>query len=161
VEISNAEPYRKYWFGGIHYARTAASVLVSEELRSRRRMSAQIGDRTYEAATVLVQIHDPYTYFGKLPLRVLDRRPNGFAVLLVRRFSLLRAAGILMAAVLGRGMDRVPGVDVVADVTHLVVSSATPAPLQADGELLGHIDTVTFTSRPQALRVLAPRDASG
>jgi diacylglycerol kinase family enzyme len=156
VEASNAEPYRKYWFGGIHYARTAVSVLVSEELRSLRRMSLRIGDTRYEATSVLIQNHDPYTYFGKLPLRVLGRRPDGFAVLVVRRFSLLRAVAVLVAAVLGRGMDRVPGVAVVADVSDLVVTADRPVPLQADGEFLGHVDAAAFTSRPRALRVLAP-----
>ncbi len=156
VEVSNAEPYRKYWFGGVHYARSAASVLLGSQMRRRPGLSVEVAGRRFIAASALVQVHTPYTYFGAVPLRIIDRRPIGLAVLVIERFTLLRSAGVLAAALAGRGLDRIPGVHVVADVDTVDVAADPSAPLQADGEFLGTVESVTFSARPHSVRVVAP-----
>lgn len=156
VEVSNAEPYRKYWFGGFHYARSATSVLLGKQLRTEPDLSVEVSGRTYRAASVLVQVHTPYTYFGSVPLRFLDRRPSGLAALIIERFTLLRSVGVLLTALAGRGLDRIPGVHVVADVDRVDVDADHATPLQADGELLGAVDSATFSARPHSVRVVAP-----
>lgn len=156
VRISNLEPYRKYWFGGVHYARSAASVVLSHEGRLPPMMRVEDGRRAADAAAVLVQIHDPYTYFGRIPLRVAAAPHHGLAVLVVERLTLRNVPSILLAALAGRDPGRIRGVRVWTDVEELQVWSDPPSPLQADGESLGASSVVRFSALPQGLRVIAP-----
>jgi diacylglycerol kinase family enzyme len=156
VRVSNLEPFRKYWFGGLHYARSAAGVVLSRVHRQPATMRVSDGARSEDAAAVLVQVHDPYTYFGALPLRISRRSRAGLGVLLIERLTLPRIPLILAAAVAGRDLDRVPGVHVWKGVQEFEVFAEPPSPLQADGELLGQVDTARFTALSHGLRVIAP-----
>jgi len=156
VRVSNLEPYRKYWFGGVHYARSAVGVVLSRDSRQPPNMRVDDGTRSANAAAVLVQIHDPYTYFGRVPLRISPRPHAGLAALLVERLTLPRIPAILLAAVAGRDLQRIPGVHVWKNVRHIDVRAEPGSPLQADGELLGTVDSVRFSARPRGLRVIAP-----
>ncbi|NIA24429.1 MAG: hypothetical protein GWP04_02550 [Gammaproteobacteria bacterium] len=156
VRVSNLEPYRKYWFGGVHYARSAAGVVLSRDNRQPPNMRVGDGTRSVDAAALLVQVHDPYTYFGRVPLRISRRPHTGLAALLVERLTLPRIPAILAAAVTGADLRRIPGVHVWEDVRQIDVSADPPSPVQADGELLGAVDTVRFSARPRGLRVIAP-----
>jgi len=156
VRVSNLEPYRKYWFGGMHYARSAVGVVLSRDNRQPPNMRVDDGERSVNAAAVLVQVHDPYTYFGRVPLRVSRHPHTGLAVLLVERLTLPRIPAILAAAVTGKNLERIPGVHVWKDVRQIDVHAEPRSPLQADGELLGSVDTVRFSARPRSLRVVAP-----
>jgi diacylglycerol kinase family enzyme len=156
VRLSNLEPYRKYWFGGVHYARSAASVVLSRENRLPPMMRVESGQRAVDAAAVLVQIHDPYTFFGRFPLRVSTTPHDGLAVMLVERLTLLNVPAILLSAVSGRDLDRIRGVHVWRDVSEIQVWSDPTSPLQADGESLGEAGVVRFSALPQGLRVIAP-----
>jgi len=156
VRLSNLEPYRKYWFGGIHYARTAVGVVLSPGNRRLPNIRADDGERSVDAAAVLVQVHDPYTYFGRVPLRISKELHGGFTALLIERLTLPRIPAILAATIAGRGLEHIPGVHVWEDLSRLDVQADPRSPLQADGELLGAVDTVRFSSMPQGLRVIAP-----
>lgn len=156
VRLSNMEPYRKYWFGGLHYARTAVGVVLSSSNRRRPNLIVEDGKRTTRAAAVLVQVHDPYTYFGRVPLRISRQHRDGFTALLIERLTLPRIPAILAATLAGRGLLSIPGVHVWEGVAHLEVQADPRSRLQADGELLGSIEAARFSARPQGLRVLAP-----
>jgi diacylglycerol kinase family enzyme len=156
VRLSNLEPYRKYRFGSVHYARSAASVVLSRDGRPAPTMRVQAGERSADAAAVLIQIHDPYTYFGRLRLRVSTAPHEGLAVLLIERLSFTNMPRILAAAVTGRDLSSIGGVDVWPDVPEVEVWSDPPSPLQADGESLGSPGVVRFSALPHGLRVVAP-----
>ena len=119
-------------------------------------MRVEDGRRAADAAAVLVQVHDPYTYFGRMPLRVAANTHDGLAVMLVERLTLTNVPSILLSALAGRDLDRVRGVRVWTDVEELQVWSDPPSPLQADGESLGTPGVVRFSALPQGLRVIAP-----
>jgi diacylglycerol kinase family enzyme len=156
VHLSNLEPYRKYWFGGVHYARSAASVVLSSSGRRPPTMRVEAGDRSADAAAVLVQIHDPYTYFGRVPLRVSTAPHGGLAVLLIERLTARNVPRILARAMAGRDLSSIKGVEVWPDVPEVSVSADPPSPLQADGESLGSPSMVQFSALPHGLKVIAP-----
>jgi len=156
VRVSNLEPYRKYWFGGVHYARSAAGVVLSRSSRQPPNMRVDDGTRAVNAAAVLVQVHDPYTYFGRVPLRISRHPQSGLTVLLVERLTLPRIPAILAATITGIALERIPGVHVWENVQQIDVHAEPGSPLQADGELLGTVTSVRFSSRPHGLRVIAP-----
>lgn len=156
VHLSNLEPYRKYWFGGVHYARSAASVVLSRSGRRPPMMRVEAGERSADAAAVLVQVHDPYTYFGRVPLRFSATPHDGLAVLLIERLTVTNVPRILMRAVAGRDLSAIDGVTVWPNVPEIEVLSDPPSPLQADGESLGSPAVVRFSANPHGLRVIAP-----
>jgi long-chain acyl-CoA synthetase len=156
VRAANAEPYRKYRFGGIHYARTAANVVLNSFVGRSPHVRVESEARTADAVSVLVQIHAPYTYFGRFPLAVTRRHPEHLAAMIVERISLMRVPSILFYAAFGRALDRVPGVHVWEDVRELTVHADPPGSLQADGETLGEVVSATISAAPRAVRTLAP-----
>lgn len=156
VKAADLEPYRKYRFGGIHYARTAASVVINNFVGRSPNLRVESDSRAADAVSVLVQIHAPYTYFGRLPLAVTRRHPEHLAVLIIERISLIRVPSILINAALGRDFGRVKGVHVWEDVRRLAITADPPGFLQADGEWLGEATTLDITSAPRAVRVMAP-----
>ena len=156
VRIADLEPYRKYRFGGIHYAKTSASVVLNSFIGRSPHLRVESGSRTADAVSVLVQIHAPYTYFGRFPLAVTRRHPEHLAALIIERVSLIRVPSILFHAALGRDLERVKGVQVWNDVRQLTITADPPGFLQADGESLGEVTTVDVTSAPRAVRAIAP-----
>jgi len=156
VRLADLEPHRKYRFGGIHYARTAASVVLNNFIGRSPHLRVESGSRTADAVSVLVQIHAPYTYFGRLPLAVTRRHPEHLAALIIERITLARVPSILMHAALGRDLGRIKGVHVWDDVRHLTITADPPGFLQADGESLGNVTTVDIASAPRAVRAIAP-----
>jgi long-chain acyl-CoA synthetase len=156
VRIADLEPYRKYRFGGIHYARTAASVVLNNFIGRSPHLRVESGSRVADAVSVLVQIHAPYTYFGRFPLAVTRRHPEHLAALIIERISLIRVPSILIRAALGRELGRVRGVQVWEDVQQLTIAADPPGFLQADGESLGEVTTIDIASAPRAVRVIAP-----
>jgi len=156
VRAADLEPYRKYRFGGIHYARTSATVVLRSFIGRSPHLRVESGSRTGDAVSVLVQIHAPYTYFGRLPLAVTRRHPEHLAALIIERISLIRVPSILFRAALGRDLGKVKGVQVWDDVRQLTITADPPGFLQADGESLGEVTTVDITSAPRAVRAIAP-----
>ncbi len=156
VHIADQRPASKYYFGSIHYATSAASALFTNYRHRPANLRVTCDGERLDAVAVLVQVHDPYTYFGKLPLRLTRKSTPGLAVLVIESLSLRRAIPILLRSTRGRHLDEIPGVHLFADAAKLVVEAEPPSRYQADGELLGTTDWIEVTPEPQGLRVLKP-----
>ncbi len=156
VRIADLEPHRKYRFGGIHYAWSSASVVLKNFIGRSPNLRVSSGSQKADAVSVLIQIHAPYTYFGRLPLAVTRRHPEHLAALIIERITLRRVPSILLHAALGRDLGRVKGVQVWDDVRRISITADPPGFLQADGESLGEVTTVDITSAPRAVRAIAP-----
>jgi diacylglycerol kinase family enzyme len=155
VERSDQEPYRKYWFGSVHYARSAASTLLSDFRKRQPNLRADWDRNRADAVTVLVQVHTPYTYFGRLPLGASSGN-TGLTVIVFERLPLRRAPRIVYRAIRGSGLERSNGVDTWRNVDRLTVTADPAEAVQADGELLGRASSVVITAAPEALRVIVP-----
>ena len=132
VEMAETRPFAKTRFGGVHYARTAVTRLISS-WRSEHpnlRMTCD-GDR-FDAIAALTQVHDPYTYFGRIPLRLTPDPPEGVATLAANDLGVSRAAEIFSRAAVGLRHREATGIRLWTDYERLTVEAEPRAPFQAD-----------------------------
>jgi diacylglycerol kinase family enzyme len=107
-------------------------------------------------AFALVANGSPYTYAGRMPLRLAPKATfeEGLDLVAPRQ---LRARAMPQAAwwaLAGRGQDRSSKVLYLHDADEFQIVSATPVPLQVDGEDLGDVTEAHFEAERGALQVL-------
>lgn len=156
VEIAESRPFAKSRFGSVHYASTAITRLLTSwrsEIPTLR--VACDGDR-FDAVVALTQVHDPYTYFGAVPLHLTPNPPEGVATLAANDLGVRRATEIFSRAVLGRKHRDATGVKLWTDYANLIIDAEPKTPFQADGELLGMASRLDITPVEGALKVLRP-----
>ena len=105
------------------------------------------------AAFALVANADPYSYVGRLPLRLPTgaRLEGGLDVLGPRSFRLRSLPGALRYLLTGR--TRLPLLE-LHDQDRIQVRCDRPLPLQLDGEDVGDVTEVVFEAERDALTVL-------
>jgi diacylglycerol kinase family enzyme len=155
VEAADGDPYRKYRFGSIHYMRSAVGVALGKFARVKPHITVTSGERVAEAATVLVQFRQVYTYFGRLPIRLNTSPPEPMTVLTLDRLRRSRVPQIAFDALTGRDLSAVKGVHVWEGVEHVLLATDIGMSAQADGEALGKALKAIITWRPDALLVVA------
>jgi len=152
VQESERKPLSKVGFGALHYARSTTR--VARTFRDRLpTLRVTDGIRTADAVAVQLQVHDHFTYFGRVPLR-LGSGPKPIAAVISRLTTPRLLAGVAGAAI-KRDLGRVPGIEIWEGFEKLEIASEPPAWIEADGELLGRASL--FEARPESrdLRVVA------
>ncbi|MCB1245824.1 MAG: hypothetical protein KDB69_01000, partial [Acidimicrobiia bacterium] len=157
VEAAERRPYAKVRFGGVYYATTAIGRLTADWRSRLPNLRVGVDGTTFDAVATLTQVHHPYTYFGRVPLRLTQHAPDGLATLAVADLGIVRGASLLTRAVAGRSQDRA-GTRVWESFAEMTVEADPPAPFQADGELLGDAEAITIRPSEDALRVLRPAE---
>lgn len=106
------------------------------------------------AAFIFVANGDPYTYAGRISMRVAPRArfEGGLDVVAPVRIGPFDVPRLLAYAVRGGSLPR--GVLEGHDVDRFVVKCDRPLPLQADGEDLGDVYSIVFEAERDALSVL-------
>jgi diacylglycerol kinase family enzyme len=133
------------------------ALTVARSLAARRgRLDPALEIDGEQAAFALVANGDPYTYLARLPLRFAPeaRFEGGLDLVAPRRVRARSLPRLTAAAVLGR---KAPGVLYRHDVDRIEIRSASPQPLQVDGEDLGDVEGAVFESERDAVIVLVPR----
>jgi diacylglycerol kinase family enzyme len=141
--------------GDLAFAWSLLTLLVRKRARFEPAMTVLGRERV---AFVLVANTDPYTYFGRVPLRVAPRAQaelglDLFAPRRLRARLLPQAARWVLA---GSGQTRSPHVLYVHDADEISIECDVPMPLQADGEDLGDVTEAHFQAERGALEVLVP-----
>jgi len=157
VSIAESRPYAKLRFGGIHYARTAVGRLLTT-WRTRKphlRLTCD-GDR-FDGVLALTQVHNPYTYFGKVPLHLTQERFDGVATLAAGSLGVIRSSEILARAALGRKHRDATGIRLWTEYETLTIEAEPVAPFHADGELIGMAHRLEITPCEDALLILRPQ----
>ena len=110
-------------------------------------------------ASALVANGDPYSFVGRVPLRVAPaaRFEQGLDLVAPRQLRARLLPRVAWWVTAGRGQQRSPHVLYVHDADELRIVCDAPTPLQADGEDLGDVVEATFQAERNALRVLVPR----
>lgn len=105
-------------------------------------------------AFLLVGNGDPYSYAGRIPLRITPgaRFEDGLAYAAPERVRAADVPRLARALVRGRGYG--PTVVSGRDLDRIEVRCDRPLPLQADGEDLGDVEEAVFEARRDALSVL-------
>ena len=116
------------------------------------------GEERGEAVAVLVACGSPYTYLGRRPLDLVPGAAfdGRLAWVALRRTRPHELGGLLLRAARGRDLPLSgPALGGGAATGSLVVRSAEPAPVQADGEALGRHREVRVSPGP-VLRIVDP-----
>lgn len=161
VERVDANPARKARWRERYYAVSAARVFLRRYIVRPPRIRVESPERSVRGVTVIVQNGNPYTYFGRRPIRVceeigLDDGKLSAAVLVRASPVDLPTMG---ARLLADGLEAtdhrhasslpgLDGFDVHSDGDH-------PFAVQVDGDFLGRFDHVRFDAVPDALTVVS------
>ncbi len=156
---ADKDPYRKYRFGSIHYARTALGVALKEFSGRPANIQVEVEGAHESASTVLVQFRELYTYFGPFALRVSPDRPDPMTVLTMTRLKRARIPRIVTTLLRGGDLGAIPDWSVHRNVKALSLEADPPAAAQADGESLGLVDGADIAWAPDSLLVIAPPPA--
>jgi len=108
------------------------------------------------AAFVLAANCDPYTYAGRMAVRVARDASFDAGLDLVAPVSVGPLGALRLLLELKRGAAPRRGLIALHDVDRAVVRCDRPLPLQVDGEDLGDVERVVFESERDAVTALAP-----
>lgn len=161
VEAAESRPYAKLRFGGIYYATTAVGRLTHDWRTKLANVRIEADGESFDAVAALTQVHSPYTYFGRIPLHITREPTNGLATIAVGRLGFTTASTVLTRAVLRREHTERSGTHLWTDYDSITMTVEPPAPLQADGELIGTASKITIAPVEDGLTVLRPRPSDG
>jgi len=156
VIAADRDPYRKYRFGSIHYARSAFGVGIKTFPSRRPHLDVLADERSAKATAALLQFRDVYTYFGKIPITLASDPPSPMTVLVLEQLLRRRIPQIAINALSRRSLSAVKEVEVWEDVQTLHLTADPPVALQADGESLGMVDSAKVEWKANVLRVSSP-----
>jgi diacylglycerol kinase family enzyme len=159
VAASDQRPTAKYHFSSVNFAAIAARQVLTDYRTRLANMLVEVDGRRAHAASVLIQVHDTYTYWGRLPLRLTPEPGDGLTALSIERVATVATIKLAGRGLLHRDLGRQAGATVWHDFDKLVIQAEPSAAFQADGELLGTTDWVEITPAYDALAVITdPRD---
>jgi diacylglycerol kinase family enzyme len=140
--------------GNVTFAWLALRTLAAH--RFRIPAAVELADHG-PVAFVLAANCDPYTYAGRLPLRLapLARFEAGLDVVAPRRLAARHLPRYARYAATGRGQERAADVVYLHDVDRAEARASQPLPLHVDGEDLGDVTELVLTAERAAVLVLA------
>lgn len=160
VEVAETRPFSKSRFGGVYYATTAVTRLITSWRTEHPNLRMMCDGDRFDAVVALTQVHNPYTYFGRLPLHLTPDPPEGIATLAARDLGITRATEIFSRAAVRMRHREATGTKLWTDYERITIDAEPRAPFQADGEILGYADHLEITPQEGSLLVLRPH-ASG
>lgn len=141
--------------GDVAFARTLVALFAERRARFDPVMEVEGLGRV---AFALVANCDPYSYVGRIPLRVAPkaRFELGLDLVAPRDLRARRLPQVARWLLAGKGQERSPHVLYVHDADELTIRADQPVPLQVDGEDLGDVDEAHFEAERAALRAVVP-----
>jgi diacylglycerol kinase family enzyme len=151
VERVDAHPYRKARFGAWYYSSSAVAIFTSRYLVHPPRVRISSGGRTEEGVTVIVQNSDPFTYFRKRPIRVVEPaglNTGSLSIAVLKRATALELPTLVPRLLSGRA-GSVMRHRQVAPMPELAAARVEaiddrPFPVQVDGDYIGEYSEVEF-----------------
>lgn len=156
VKVAEQRPHSKLYFGPIHYAQTVAGRVLGAYRSKLANLRITCAGERIDGVTVVVQIHDRYSYFGPLALRLAPVADSDLTVAAIGRLDLTTTADVIARLVTRRAIGNGTRVHVWTDVDRLSVEADPATLMQADGELLGAHSSIEVTLVPDAVAILTP-----
>ena len=169
VKRVDAHPKMKARAGQWYFTWAAVSGFYKQYLRNPVRMSVELEGNRFEGVTAILQNSDPFTYFGKRPVRVCEGAAldNGTLSLAVLRRATQRDMPTIAGRVLGESERTRPTshrqIDHAEAVTEALVHSLSEDdegtlrrfPVQVDGDYIGDFAELQASIEPRALTIVA------
>ena len=160
VDHAERASHRKRSMGGLHYGQTAVRLFLTDFRRRRPTMTVRYEDEEVRAVGVMIQLHDPYTYFGSMPLRVAPQPTEGLDILVIERISVRRLPKVLINAVRGGDLSAGPNLRIASALEKVELEADDQAGGQGDGELFGSVSGATVRLMRHALLSCYPESGS-
>jgi len=153
IRESERRPLRKIGFGLVHYARSAATVTMKGYRGRLPAIRVEGLGRSADAVALVFQVHDTFTFLGR---RRLTLSPSGGPLALtMRRVTTARMVRLVARAARGGDVGRIRGVRLWRGFATLTARAEPAEWLEADGELIAKVSTLTATPNTEGLRVVA------
>jgi diacylglycerol kinase family enzyme len=158
VRRVDAHPYRKARFGAWYYSACAVGIFTNKYLVNPPRVRIESSGRTEEGVTVIVQNSDPFTYFRKRPIRVVE--PAGLETGSLSLGVLKRATALELPTLVPRLLSssartvmRHRQISPLPSVAAARVEAIDdrPFPVQVDGDFIGEFAEIEFGVTPGGL----------
>lgn len=158
VKEVDARAHLKHRFGPWYFMHRAIHVAVRDYLWRPPRFAVSSEGVTVEGMTAIIQNGDPFTYFGDHPLHVAEGvsiTSGTLAGVVLRRARAydVPMIGFRLLTPRTRMIDH-KHIEQLPESTELVMRSATPIPLEVDGDYIGDVDEAVFRVIPGGLRVV-------
>src|SRR5918997_6081198 len=158
VRRVDQHPYRKAKFGAWYYSSSAVAIFTSRYLVNPPRVRVIAGERVQDGVTAVVQNSDPFTYFRKRPIRIVE--PAGLnmgslSIAVLKRATVMELATLVPRLLSGRAgsVMRHRQVEPLLELSHARVEAIDdrPFPVQVDGDFIGEVTEVEFSVTPRGL----------
>jgi len=153
VERAERTPLAKIGFGALHYGWSTVRVLMGDYRSRLPHLRVTSGSRQADAVAVMVQLHDTFSYFGPIALR-LDGGHPGPAAAVISDLGTLKTLRLLIKAARGLDPSRLRGVEIWTDFDSITVEADPTVWSEADGELLGKASRVKITPAAEGLLIV-------
>jgi diacylglycerol kinase family enzyme len=158
VKRVDQHPYRKAKFGAWYYSSSAVAIFTSHYLVNPPRVRVVAGDRVQDGVTAVVQNSDPFTYFRRRPIRVVE--PAGLSmgslsIGVLKKATPLELPTLIPRLLSGRARTvmRHRQIEALPEVAGARVEAIgdRPFPVQVDGDYIGEFSEVELGVRPGGL----------
>jgi diacylglycerol kinase family enzyme len=136
------------------------STLGTAYLRDPPRLRVELGTRTVEGVTAVLQNSSPLTYLGSRPIEVCEGaalESGTLSLTMLRRSRVSALPGIVARVLAGpaRRIQRHPWVVGASGLQEVIIRPADerPLPVEVDGDYLGELDEVRYGVAPGKLLV--------
>jgi diacylglycerol kinase family enzyme len=162
VERVDAHPQLKRRLGEWYFTWAAISTFNRRYLVRPPRVRVETPDRSVDGVTVIVQNSDPFTYFGRHPIRVAEGGAldsGRLSVAVLRRATPLEMPTLIPRVFSGRPSSvlrhrQVEGLGPL-ERFRVVATGGRPFPLQVDGDFVGEFSVADYEAAPMSLSVVS------
>jgi diacylglycerol kinase family enzyme len=150
---------KRYFSHPLHVVAAFQAFFRHEATRLRLDLELDTGEEIEAVRFAIVSKTDPYTYLGRLPLRVapVATLEKPLALTAFRKLDALTLLGGAASAMRsGRFLEHRRGIEHRHDVHRILIRSSEPFPYQVDGDDVGDTDQLDIEYEPDALTVVVP-----
>ena len=157
VRRVDRRPRRKRVLGQAAFLTTALAMLLRGYGNPRIEVKTEDTVTADRLETVVCTTNDPFTYLGRLPVRLAPGAvPDlGMNLLGLTNVGVTTLARVLWSGVAG-DVRRLSSTRLWHNLAQATLSSDEPLPLQVDGDAIGDTTSVDLRSIPDAVTVPAP-----
>jgi diacylglycerol kinase family enzyme len=162
VERVDRHPRLKARYGEYFFTYAALASFNRNYLVKPPRLRVEVEGRSLEGVTVVIQNADPFTYFGKRPIRIAEgaSMDGGTLSLAVLKRATVLQMPTLIPRIFAASSSAVLGhrqIEGFRDLRSIRVERVgdRALPVEVDGDYVGEFDEVEYGIAPRSLRVVA------
>jgi len=162
VERVDRHPRLKARLGQYYFTYAAIGTFNRRYLISPPRFRVEVNGDALDGVTMIVQNCDPFTYFGRRPIRICegaDLDDGAISLSVLKRATPLELATVIPRVFSARAetVGRHRQIEAFPSVgsAHVTSLDERPLPVQVDGDYIGDFDEVVYGVAPRSLAVVS------